>query len=255
MHQDLPVISILGVPVARVDAQGALAELERLMREGPGSGSGVVAYVNAHTLELSARDAQLREVLGQAALVLNDGVGVSMAAKLGSGERFLDNLNGTDFTPKILQLAARLGWPVFFMGSAPGVAQKAAEVLMSRIDGLSVVGTHSGFFDGAQEQVMLEQMRASGAKLLVVGMGNPRQEKWLAANLRHSGASIGVGVGAFLDFSAGVFPRAPGWVQALRLEWLYRMCREPRRLWKRYLLGGPVFLGRVLWRRWFGGKA
>jgi exopolysaccharide biosynthesis WecB/TagA/CpsF family protein len=125
------------------------------------------------------------------------------------------------------------------------VAEKAAAKFAATVPGLAMAGTRNGFFTAAEEPGIIQQIRDAGTDVLVVGMGNPKQEKWLKQHLASSGAKIGVGVGAFLDFSAGVFPRAPMWIQKIKLEWLYRMSREPKRLWKRYLLGGPLFLARV----------
>jgi N-acetylglucosaminyldiphosphoundecaprenol N-acetyl-beta-D-mannosaminyltransferase/alpha-1,3-mannosyltransferase len=243
MKHRLPVISILGIPVVRATEAEAMAEIGRLAEDAP---PALLAYVNAHTLELSARDSELRRLLREdAAMVLNDGIGVSIAAKMVGKETFPANLNGTDLTPKILELAAAKGWRVFLFGAAPGVAEKAAAKFAATVPGLAMAGTRNGFFTAAEEPGIIQQIRDAGTDVLVVGMGNPKQEKWLKQHLASSGAKIGVGVGAFLDFSAGVFPRAPMWIQKIKLEWLYRMSREPKRLWKRYLLGGPLFLARV----------
>jgi len=251
MKHRLPVITILGIPIVRATEDAALAEIGRLAEEAAPS---MLVYVNAHTLELSARDAALRHLLQQdAAMVMNDGIGVSIAAKMMGRETFPANLNGTDLTPKILEMAAARGWRVFVFGAAPGVAEKAAAKFATRWPDLIIAGTRNGFFTTAEEPGLVRQIRDARTDVLIVGMGNPRQEKWLARHLADTGAKLGVGVGAFLDFSAGVFPRAPLWMQKIKLEWLFRMSREPRRLWKRYLLGGPVFLARVAWSRLVGG--
>ncbi len=242
MKHRLPTITILDVPIVRATETEALAEIQRLAEL---TEPALVVYVNAHTLELSARDAEFRTLLQKATLVLNDGIGVSLAAKLLRGPTFPANLNGTDLTPLILGMAAAQHWRVFLLGAAPGVAAKAAAKFVEQHPGLEIGGTHSGFFKAAEVAGVIDQIRAAQTDVLIVGMGNPMQEKWLAQHLVQTGARLGVGVGAFIDFSAGVFPRAPGWMQKLKLEWLYRMSREPKRLWKRYLLGGPVFLTRV----------
>jgi exopolysaccharide biosynthesis WecB/TagA/CpsF family protein len=243
MKHALPIAPILGIPVVRATEADALIEIERLAVE---AAPALLVYVNAHTLELSARDADLRRLLREdAALVMNDGVGVSIAAKMMGKE---------NFPAKIFQLAAAKGWRVYLFGAAPGVAEKAAARFLATIPNLVIAGTRSGFFSTEDEPSIIQQIREAATDLLVVGMGNPKQEKWLARHLASTGAKIGIGVGAFLDFSAGVFPRAPLWVQKVKLEWLFRMSREPRRLWKRYLLGGPVFLARVAWSRLMGEK-
>lgn len=251
MKHRLPVIPILGIPVVRATEAEAMAEIHRLTLESP---PALLVYVNAHTLEFSARDSEMRRILQEdAAIVLNDGVGVSIAGLITGGGTFPANLNGTDLTPKILELAAAQGWRVFLFGAAQDVAEKAGAKFVSDYPGLIMAGTRNGYFTEAEIEGVIEQIRAAKTDVLIVAMGNPKQEKWLAKHLAATGAKLGVGVGAFLDFSAGVFPRAPVWIQKMKIEWLYRMSREPKRLWKRYLLGGPVFLFRVMLST-LGGK-
>lgn len=233
---------MLGVPVARLTAAAARQEVVRLYeRDRP----ALVAYANAHTLNLASRDSGYREVLRSADIVLNDGAGLSIAGKL-FGKPFPENLNGSDFNPAILEEAAARGWPVYFLGAKPGVAAEAARRLSARIPGLDVVGCRDGYFAPSESAEVAQSIAATGAGLLMVAMGNPLQEVWLNRHLETTGVRLGVGVGAFLDFSAGVVPRAPAWMNKLWLEWLYRLLQEPRRMWRRYVLGNPLFLLRVL---------
>lgn len=233
---------MLGVPVARLTATAAREELVRLYE---GDRPALVAYANAHTLNLASRDSGYREVLRSADIVLNDGAGLDIAGRL-FGKPFPENLNGSDFNPAILEEAAARGWPVFFLGARPGVAEEAARRLAPRIAGLRVVGTRDGYFPASESEAVAREIAATGAGLLMVAMGNPLQETWLSRHLETTGARLGVGVGAFLDFSAGVVPRAPAWMNRLWLEWLYRLIQEPRRMWRRYVVGNPLFLLRVL---------
>jgi exopolysaccharide biosynthesis WecB/TagA/CpsF family protein len=247
VERHIAAIEILGVPVACLTATQALDEIKRLgEREGP----SFIAYANAHALNLAYGSPSFRGLLREADLVLNDGSGVGLAARL-QRRRFPENLNGTDFNPRILELAADAGWPVFLLGARPGVAERAAAALEARIPGLEVVGTHPGYFDRNDDVV--GSIRASGARLLLVAMGNPLQESWLAEHLETTGASVGIGVGAFFDFSSGAVPRAPTWMSRLGIEWVYRLANEPRRMWRRYILGNPLFLWRALRRLWQRG--
>lgn len=205
----------------------------------------MLTYVNAHTLNLAARDQGLREALNRSALVMNDGLGVSLAARM-RGERFPENLNGSDFTFRLLELAAVKGWGVFLLGGEPGVAERAADRLGERIEGLRIVGTCHGF-TGESDDLLARRVRDAGAEMLIVAFGSPRQETWIDRNLEATGALIGVGVGAFLDFSAGKVVRAPRWMNVLGVEWGFRLLQEPRRLWRRYIVGNPLFMLRA-WR-------
>jgi exopolysaccharide biosynthesis WecB/TagA/CpsF family protein len=243
-------VEVLGVPVARLSAAAAREELVRLYeRDRP----ALVAYANAHTLNLASRDEAYRDVLRSADIVLNDGAGLAIAGRI-FGRPFPDNLNGSDFNPVILEEAAARGWPVFLLGARPGVAGEAARRLSERIPGLNVCGTRDGYFDRTRSDEVAREVSAAGAGVLMVAMGNPLQEMWLSRHLEATGARLGVGVGAFLDFSAGVVPRAPAWMNRLWLEWLYRLLQEPRRMWRRYVLGNPLFLARVLRARLRGGR-
>lgn len=237
----VPAIKILGVPVARLGPAPALSEIERLHDE---DGPALVFYANAHTLNLASRDAEYKAVLQNAGLVLNDGFGLNIAARI-KGGRFPANLNGSDFSPQILGFAAKRGWSSFFLGARPGVAEEAARRLETRITNLRVAGLRDGYFPPNQTQNVVDEIQNSGADLLMVAMGNPLQERWLSRYLPQTGARLGVGVGAFFDFTAGTVPRAPGWMNRMGVEWLYRFGREPRRMWRRYVIGNPEFLARV----------
>ncbi|MBA3430851.1 MAG: WecB/TagA/CpsF family glycosyltransferase [Actinobacteria bacterium] len=238
----LPTIEILGVEVARSEPGAALAEIERLYDD---EAPAFVAHANAHTLNLASQDASYRLVLQAANLVLNDGKGVMLAALL-KGAPLSADLNGNFFSPKVLELAAARGWPVYFLGAGPGVAARAAEGLTRRIPDLRIAGVRDGFFGAEQEDEVTAEIRRSGAGLLFVGLGNPLQERWLARCLEATGARLGVGVGAFFDFQAGTVQRAPAWMNRLGIEWVHRLLLEPRRMWRRYIVGNPVFIWRVL---------
>jgi exopolysaccharide biosynthesis WecB/TagA/CpsF family protein len=236
----LKSIRLLDVPVAMISPEEALAEIERLYLEDI---PATVAYVNAHTLNLATSDIEYRRVLQEADLVLNDGAGVAMAARL-QGRRFPANLNGSDFNPRIVRLASERGWPVFFLGGRPGVARSAAERLQGRFNRLNVAGYRDGYFE--DESAVVDEIKRSGAGLLMVALGNPKQELFLARHLSATGARLGVGVGAFFDFTAGAVPRAPQWMNRAGIEWIYRLAQEPGRMWRRYLIGNPVFLARSI---------
>lgn len=234
-------ITILGVPLVRLSPRAALAEAERLYEA---SEPGYLAHANVHTLNLARADPGYRKALEEAAMVLNDGKGVMLAARL-VGERFPADLNGNFFTPLLLELAAERDWPVFFLGARPGVAERALEAITRALPRLRAVGTRDGYFDPADNSVA-RQVRAAQTGLLLVGLGNPAQELWMQTHLDATGARLAVGVGAFFDFQAGQVPRAPEWMNRAGIEWVHRLAQEPRRMWRRYLLGNPTFVARVV---------
>lgn len=245
MSRAFPTIELLGVPFARLDPGAALNEAERLYeREAP----AMVAHANVHTLNLAAEDPTYLEVLRAADMVLNDGKGVMLGARL-LGQRFPADLNGNFFTPLVVQRAAERSWPVFLLGAKPGVPERLRDALLTQHPALDVVGLHHGHFAPAEEPGIVEAIKAAGTGLLLVGMGNPHQERFLSRRLHETGARLGIGVGAFFDFQTGTVARSPQWMNRIGLEWVHRLALEPKRMWRRYLLGNPRFLARVIRQR------
>ena len=212
----------------------------------------MLAYVNAHTLNLATTDSSFAEVLKKAALVLNDGKGVLLAGVI-LGRRFPADLNGNLFTPLLVEYAAASGWSIYILGARPGVAERVANVLKAKHPGLEIAGTMHGHFSPAEEDDVVQKIKDTNPGLLLVGMGNPLQERFLARRLSDTGARVGLGVGAYLNFQVGEISRAPGWMNRIGIEWVHRLIKEPRRMWRRYLLGNPLFVWRVIMSRFGGG--
>lgn len=211
---------------------------------GPRNRPRHLCYVNAHSLNLAFDHEEYRDALSRAALVLNDGIGLDLAARM-RGRRFPENLNGSDFTVRLLELAADQGWRVYLYGGEAGVATTARDRLCETIDGLDIAGVCDGYCSRTEAEIVAD-IKASRADLVIVALGQPRQELWLDAHLAATGCHLGVGVGAFLDFVSGRVVRAPGWMNRLGIEWIFRLAQEPGRLWRRYVVGNPLFL----WRAW-----
>jgi exopolysaccharide biosynthesis WecB/TagA/CpsF family protein len=231
---------VLGTRIDVVTGPALLGELEVAVPSQPVH----LGYVNAHSLNLAYHDETYRTALESCAYLLNDGIGLALAARM-RGLTFPDDLNGSDFTLQVLALAAKRDWGVFLYGGQPGVAQQASDALARRVPGIRIVGVHDGF--SGEREAIADRVRDSGADVVIVALGNPMQELWLNEWLPETGCRLGVGVGAFLDFVSGRVQRAPAWMHAIGLEWVYRLCREPRRLARRYVLGNPLFLYRA-WR-------
>jgi alpha-1,3-mannosyltransferase len=227
----------------------AVAELDRHFERDTNI---VVAFANANCLNFAQTDLQVRAALGNA-LVLNDGIGVDLASRLLFGAQFPDNLNGTDFTPYYLR-NTRHSFRLYLLGGRPGIAERAAQHLSQVCPHHSIVGCRDGYFRRSEDLLVAQAVRAARADVLLVAMGNPDQELWLRNNLPATGCRLGFAIGALFDFMAGEAERAPSWVRAARLEWAYRLAHEPRRLWRRYVLGNPIFLARVIGQWWSGAR-
>lgn len=237
------VVSILRVPFSPLGFDAAVERIRGML--GSGRPHHVV-LANAHTLNCAWRDVDYRRILQDAALVLRDGVGVELAAALG-GRRLAHNFVGTDFTPALLERLARPEVRVFLFGAAPGVADAAARTLRARCAGIRVVGTRDGYETGAD---VAAEIRAVRPQVLLVALGNPRQEEWIAEHQPTIQVPVAIGVGALFDYLAGRVPRAPGWMRRARGEWVYRLAVEPRRLWRRYLVGSTTVLWHAAVEAW-----
>lgn len=186
-----------------------------------------------------------RHLLGKffddSVIIVNDGVGLDIAARLSHGRSFKANLNGTDFTPYMLRESGR-PLRIFLFGGKPRVVSKAACFVEQEL-GQVVVGYSDGYASRDDDAALIEKINASGAEVLLVALGNPLQEQWIMQHRDSLQVGLVSGVGALFDFWAGDKPRAPEFIQRMRMEWFYRLCLEPKRLIKRYTLDILVFLG------------
>jgi alpha-1,3-mannosyltransferase len=234
------VRSILDVMV-RVSTFGeAVDALDRRFAQGV---SAIVVFANAHTLNTTASDREARSAL-QRSIVFNDGIGVDIASRILYGKWFPENMNGTDFIPNYLR-QTRNRYRIYLLGGQAGIAERAAAHIMNITPHHEIVGWCHGYGTTEDPTATTERIRRSGADVLLVAMGNPKQELWLLEHLAETGCRLGFGVGALFDFMAGAVPRAPPWMRAARIEWAYRLMHEPGRLWRRYLVGMPSFLIKV----------
>ncbi len=233
----LPTREVIGLPLVDATAQ---ATIEAVLAPG----RRTVAFLNAHCANVMARDTSYADALRQADMILPDGIGVDLAARM-TGQRLTANLNGTDFVPALLRTARPRGLSVFLFGGTPGTAERAADRLCRDLPGLRVVGTRDGFSGADDETAAIDAINASGADILIVAMGVPRQDVWLAQNAERLAPRIRLGVGALLDFLAGNVRRAPVAIRQARCEWVWRLAIEPRRMAGRYLIGNATFLARA----------
>jgi N-acetylglucosaminyldiphosphoundecaprenol N-acetyl-beta-D-mannosaminyltransferase len=206
-------------------------------------------YANVHVLNTAWTDPELHAILNQADLIYCDGAGVVLGARL-LGHRLPGRMTGADWIDPLCQACAKDGVPLYFVGGRPGIAVRAAQTLSARHPGLRVVGAHHGYLADADVcRAAIAAVNAARPDILLVGMGTPTQERWIAAHRQELDVPVVWAVGALFDFVAGVQPRGPRWMLDNGLEWLYRLGSDPRRLWRRYVIGNPLFLARVLRQR------
>jgi len=188
---------------------------------------------------LAQRDERFRAVVNSCGLSLCDTVGLLLASRLRRGP-LRERVAGVELVEKLCGAIAGTPAKVFLLGGAPGVADSAAAALQARHPGLSIAGVRDGYFRAEESPEIVAQIRGTGAGLLLVGLGSPKQEFWLNEYLSASGCGAGIGVGGSFDVICGKVQRAPQLWRALGLEWLYRLVREPRR-WRRQL-ALPLFV-------------
>jgi N-acetylglucosaminyldiphosphoundecaprenol N-acetyl-beta-D-mannosaminyltransferase len=235
-------VAIMGVEIADLSQVEAMHLMEDLIR-APRVRSHAIFIVNAHTLNLAAEDAEYRRVLNSAYRVFGDGTGVRWAASY-RGVRLKDNLVGTDLVPRFFHETAGRGYSYFLLGANQDTIGRAAQKAAESFPGWEQAGYHHGYVHGRDAEV-IQQINDSGADMLLVGMGNPLQEKWIARYLDELHVPVCVGVGGLFDHWAGNIQRAPRWVRSLGYEWLQLLLQQPHK-WRRYLIGNPKFLLRMI---------
>ncbi len=220
---------LFGVPFHDVTFAEAIAWCVARMKSGP---PACLATANVDFLMQATRDPELQRILLEADLVVADGMPIVWASGR-FGPPLRERVTGSDLAPMLAAACAREGLRIFLLGGSPGVAEKAAAVLVERNPGLVVAGTYSppvaGILDMDHASI-LKRLREARPHLLLVAFGAPKQEKFINLHLRSWAIPLAVGVGGTLDFLAGAQTRAPRWVQRIGFEWLWRMCTDPRRL-------------------------
>lgn len=232
---------IAGISVANLTGEAAIDRIAAGLDVGA---TQRLAFLNAHCVNVSRGNAAYRAALSQFT-VLPDGVGIDMAARHLYGAPFVENLNGTDFVPRLLATLPG-GLKVALLGGAPGVAHRAAARLRSEHPKHRYIVVSDGFFEADARDAVLADLERADADIVLVAMGVPSQEMFIADHMGPQHGRLAIGVGALFDFLAGNVARAPHVVRDLRLEWVYRLGLEPARLWRRYVLGNPLFLLGIL---------
>jgi beta-1,4-glucosyltransferase len=233
--QSSQVINVAGFPVTRISANGLVDYLETQVRVG-----GKIALFYANT-NFVVRCKPLQESMQrQDVVIVNDGIGLDLAVRMICHRDFPENLAGSDFIPYFFSHTVN-PLRLFLLGSKPQILQRAAQFVNTKL-GQQVVGTCDGYEGLRNTSDLVERINQSGAQMVLVALGNPIQEEWILGNLHRMQCNIAMGVGALFDFWGGDKPRAPLFMRRLRLEWLFRLCLEPRRLMARYTIDFFRFL-------------
>lgn len=227
-------IDILGIKVDRVGMNETIARIEQFIAE---RAPRLVITPNVDHLIKARKDREFKHIYDNADLSVPDGVPLLWAAQF-LGTPLIERVNGTDLFETLCARAAEKNYRLFFLGAAPGIAATAAAELKQRHPGLNIVGTYSPPFDffhsTAENQKIEDMIRAARPDVLFVGLGAPKQEKWIKRHMHRLNVPVSIGIGASFEYVAGSTARAPYWMQRTGLEWLYRIVENPRRYWRRY---------------------
>lgn len=237
-------IEILGVAVHLL----TIAELHHYLLQVIQKGQkAAILNVNVHALNLAYSHEWLKSYFNQAEIVFCDGAGVMLAARW-LGHHIPERITYADWMWQLAQWAELHQLSLYFLGGKPNIAEKAAQKIHQQFPKLLIAGTHHGYFQkhGQENEAIIQQINQIRPHILVLGLGMPTQEQWLLHNWHKLQVNVALTGGAVFDYLSGELVRAPRWMTQNGLEWLGRLIIEPSRLWKRYILGNPLFL----WRLW-----
>ncbi len=245
-------VYILGVGIDPITKADLLASVREGILQKRNT---LISYVHVKGLNVASETPWLRDYFNRSDIVYCDGVGVRLGAYL-LGRSLPERFTLADWIDDLLAAISEAGGSLFLLGNPPGVAEKSLEVFTVRFPKVQPAGAHHGFFDmtpGSQEnEAVVAKINASGADVLLVGMGIPLQEKWICENRARLNVRVIMAVGGVFEYFGGGLNRAPGWVTDNGFEWLSLLIQEPLRYWKRYLFGNPLFILRVLKQRLTG---
>jgi N-acetylglucosaminyldiphosphoundecaprenol N-acetyl-beta-D-mannosaminyltransferase len=236
-----PILNFFGIPVVNTTMNEAV---DWVVTNAAGTGKKLMAFVNPDCLNIAWKNMDYRNILTQADRVLPDGIGVHLGCRM-LGQALQANVNGTDMFPLLCEAAARERLPIYLLGARPGIAQAAADNMVKRFPELTVAGARDGYFRPEEEEAVVDAINDSGARILLTAFGAPRQELWLGRWRDRLVPPVTMGVGGLFDFYSGRIARAPVWMREMGLEWVFRLMQEPGRMWRRYVIGNPLFLFRV----------
>lgn len=242
----MPKVDILGVRVDVIDTPGLHAAIAASIRQNR---RDVYAYVNIHAINIARKDERFRRFLNTSHIVYCDGEGVRLGGRL-LGHKLPPRVVLTYWIWELCEFCEREGYSMFFLGATPEYVNEAVERVRKRFPAIVIVGSHHGYFqkEGPESDKVVEAVRHANPDILVVGFGMPMQEFWIDDNLAKLNARVILPAGSMIDYTAGRKGLAPPWMANHGMEWLYRFFQEPGRLWRRYLIGNPLFMIQILFK-------
>jgi N-acetylglucosaminyldiphosphoundecaprenol N-acetyl-beta-D-mannosaminyltransferase len=237
-------VNVLGVGISAINMDQAMTRIGSALRRKE---KGYICVTGVHGVSEAQSDEAFRNILNRAFLCTPDGMPLVWVGRL-KGEKQMDRVYGPDLMLALMRISEGEGWRHFFYGGANGTAELLRTRLLARFPKLQITGIYEPPFrplNDQERQSLAEQIRVARPDVMWIGLSTPKQERFMAENLDGLDVTLMIGVGAAFDFHAGKVKQAPRWMQRSGLEWFYRLCREPKRLWKRYFKNNPLFIARL----------
>jgi N-acetylglucosaminyldiphosphoundecaprenol N-acetyl-beta-D-mannosaminyltransferase len=252
MDSMIPTEELLNIQISVISPSGLIVAINDWVQSGK---SILINNVNVHACNLACEQPAFRDVLNRSDIVFCDGFGVKLAGWM-TGRRLGQRMTPPDWIDELFSMCMQKGYSVYFLGDESEVVQQFVGEVKRRFPELIIAGHHDGFFDpaGEENEQLLEDIAESEADIILTGMGMPRQEYWAWEAKSRLPKGVIIATGALFRWYTGYEKRAPQWMTNYGLEWLSRLLRCPRRHFKRYVIGLPLFYGRVIRWHWFRRK-
>jgi N-acetylglucosaminyldiphosphoundecaprenol N-acetyl-beta-D-mannosaminyltransferase len=239
-----PRVNILGVGVSAVSMQEAIDQSDQLIRT---NGRGYICVTGVHGISEAQSDPEFRAILNNSFLTTPDGMPTVWIGRI-SGFSNIRRVYGPDYMMDLCALSISRGYKHFLYGGKTGVADRLADALIEKFPGIKIVGTYTPPFrplTESEELALISKLNEVQPHILWVGLGTPKQERFMSQYLDRMPVNLAVGVGAAFDIHTGGIADAPAWMKKAGMQWLHRLLQEPSRLWKRYLINNPIFIWNV----------
>lgn len=242
----IDLIKVLGVNIHPIRIKDLHQQIDKFIEDDR---HALILNVNVNCLNIAYKNTWLRSFLNKSDIVFCDGAGVMLGAKL-LGKTIPERITYADWIWKLAELANDKDYSLYLLGAMPGIAELAAEKLVDKFPDLKILGTHNGYFDksigSVENEIIIKEINKLSPNILILGFGMPDQERWLMENWKRLDSNIALTGGAVFDYVSGELRRAPNLLTRNKMEWFGRFFIEPKRLWKRYLIGNPLFIFRIL---------
>ncbi|MEW5798545.1 MAG: WecB/TagA/CpsF family glycosyltransferase [Bacteroidota bacterium] len=240
---------LMGTRVDNIDGDLALRIVRHYAAERDANRARKIFFTNVHSICSAQQNEILKHCINLGDLVLPDGSGVKIGGKV-TGNPIIENLNGTDFTPKVLRMAEEEGWSVFLLGAEESIVRQCCNQLYKTYPDLRIAGYRDGYFGIDEEKKVVEQVNAARPDILLVALGTPKQEIWLTRYAHDLNVNVAMAVGGLFDFLSLTKKRAPVWMRRLGIEWLFRFLHEPSAKWKRIIIEIPMYFSMLFAKRY-----